>query len=129
VERHNIAQWALEQVGLTDFAELYPYRLSGSIRQLMAVARALAFDPDLMLMDEPFAALLRRCAKNSRASSQKLRPETQETFVYLTHSVHEASYLADRVIVLTCNPTRIRGVVTVDLRRPRDRPSDESAPT
>jgi NitT/TauT family transport system ATP-binding protein len=95
------------------------------MRQRVAVARALAFDPDLMLMDEPFAALDEEMREELQGLVIKLWHETQKTFVYVTHSVHEAVYLADRVIVLTRNPTRIRGVITVDLPRPRDRLSDE----
>jgi NitT/TauT family transport system ATP-binding protein len=124
-QRRNIARRALEQVGLTDFAEFYPHRLSGGMRQRVAVARALAFDPDLMLMDEPFAALDEEMREELQGLVIMLWHETQKTFVYVTHSVDEAVYLADRVIVLTRNPTLIRGVITVDLPRPRDRLSDE----
>jgi NitT/TauT family transport system ATP-binding protein len=124
-ERREIAQRALEQVGLTDFAEFYPHRLSGGMRQRVAVARALAFDPDLMLMDEPFAALDEEMREELQRLVIKLWRETRKTFVYVTHSVQEAVYLADRVIVLTRNPTRVRGVITVDLPRPRDRLADE----
>jgi NitT/TauT family transport system ATP-binding protein len=124
-QRREIAQRALEQVGLTDFAEFYPHRLSGGMRQRVAVARALAFDPDLMLMDEPFAALDEEMREELQGLVIKLWRETQKTFVYVTHSVQEAVYLADRVIVLTRNPTRVRGVITVDLPRPRDRLADE----
>jgi NitT/TauT family transport system ATP-binding protein len=123
--RREIAQRALEQVDLTEFAEFYPHRLSGGMRQRVAVARALAFDPDLMLMDEPFAALDEEMREELQGLVIKLWRETQKTFVYVTHSVHEAVYLANRVIVLTRNPTRLRGVITVDLPRPRDRLSDE----
>jgi NitT/TauT family transport system ATP-binding protein len=112
--RRNIAQRALEQLGLSDFVEFYPHRLSGGMRQRVAVALALAFDPDLMLMREELQGLV-----------IKLWHETQKTFVYVIQSVYEAGYLADRVIVLTRNPTRIREVITVDLPRPRDRLSDE----
>jgi NitT/TauT family transport system ATP-binding protein len=123
--RREIAQRALEQVGLADFAEFYPHRLSGGMRQRVAVARALAFDPDLMLMDEPFAALDEEMREELQGLVIKLWRETRKTFVYVTHSVHEAVFLADRVIVLTRNPTRVRGVITIDLPRPRDRLADE----
>lgn len=124
-QRRQIAQQALEQVGLTDFAEFYPHRLSGGMCQRVAVARALAFDPDLMLMDEPFAALDEEMREELQGLVIKLWRETRKTFVYVTHSVQEAVYLADRVIVLTRNPTRVRGVITVELPRPRDRLGDE----
>jgi NitT/TauT family transport system ATP-binding protein len=124
-QRREIAQRALEQVGLKDFAEFYPHRLSGGMRQRVAVARALAFDPDLMLMDEPFAALDEEMREELQGLVIKLWRETRKTFVYVTHSVQEAVYLADRVIVLTRNPTRVRGVIMVDLPRPRDRLADE----
>jgi len=124
-QRREIAQRALEQVGLKDFAEFYPHRLSGGMCQRVAVARALAFDPDLMLMDEPFAALDEEMREELQGLVIKLWRETRKTFVYVTHSVQEAVYLADRVIVLTRNPTRVRGVIMVDLPRPRDRLADE----
>jgi NitT/TauT family transport system ATP-binding protein len=123
--RRNIAQRALEQLGLSDFVEFYPHRLSGGMRQRVAVALALAFDPDLMLMDEPFAALDEEMREELQGLVIKLWHETQKTFVYVIQSVYEAGYLADRVIVLTRNPTRIREVITVDLPRPHDRLSDE----
>jgi NitT/TauT family transport system ATP-binding protein len=123
-ERRELAQRALEQVGLTDFAEFYPHRLSGGMRQRVAVARALAFDPDLMLMDEPFAALDEEMREELQDLVIKLWRETHKTFIYVTHSVQEAVYLADRVIVLTRNPGRIRDVIPIDLPRPRDRLAD-----
>ena len=120
----TIAQQALEQVGLTDLPEFYPHRLSGGMHRRAAVARALAFDPDHMLMDEPFAALDEEMREELQGQLWH-ETQTQKTFVYVTHSVHEAVYLVDRVIVLTRDPTRIRGVITVDLPHPRDRLSDE----
>ena len=124
-QRRNIAQRALEQVGLTHFAEFYRHHLSGGTRQRVALARALAFDPALMLTDEPFAALDEEMGEELQSLVIKLWHETQKIFVYVTHSVHEAAYLASRVIVLTRHPARIRGVITVDLPGPRDRLSDE----
>jgi NitT/TauT family transport system ATP-binding protein len=125
VRRREVAQRALDQVGLAEFADYYPHHLSGGMRQRVAVARALAFDPDLLLMDEPFAALDEEMREELQGLVVKLWRETGKTFVYVTHSVQEAVFLADRVIVLTRNPSRVRGEITVELPRPRDRLADE----
>jgi NitT/TauT family transport system ATP-binding protein len=124
-QRQESARRALDQVGLADFADFYPHRLSGGMRQRVAVARALAFDPDLLLMDEPFAALDEEMREDLQALVVKLWRETGKTFVYVTHSIPEAVFLADRVIVLTRTPSRIRDEITIELPRPRDRLADE----
>jgi NitT/TauT family transport system ATP-binding protein len=124
-QRREVAQRALDQVGLAEFADFYPHRLSGGMRQRVAVARALAFDPDLLLMDEPFAALDEEMREDLQGLVVKLWRETGKTFVYVTHSIQEAVFLADRVIVLTRSPSRVRREITIELPRPRDRLADE----
>lgn len=125
VRRKEIAQWALAQVGLTEFADFYPHNLSGGMRQRVAVARALAFDPDIFLMDEPFAALDEEMREELQDLIVQLWCDTRKTFIYVTHSIHEAVFLASRVIVLTKKPGRVRAQVTIEFPHPRDRLGDE----
>jgi len=125
LQRKEIAGWALAQVGLAEFADFYPHNLSGGMRQRVAVARALAFDPDILLMDEPFAALDEEMREDLQNLVVKLWRETGKTFVYVTHSIQEAVFLATRVIVLARKPGRVRAEVTIDLFHPRDRLGDE----
>jgi NitT/TauT family transport system ATP-binding protein len=109
----------LELVGLRDFAGYYPHQLSGGMRQRVALARALVTDPQLLLMDEPFAALdeMTRDAMGSWLLS--VWEQTRKTVLFVTHSVPEAVYLADRVVVLSPAPGRIEAVLPVALPRPR----------
>ena len=123
--RRQKARHALEQVGLSAFADFYPHRLSGGMRQRVAVARALAFDPHLLLMDEPFAALDEQMREDLQALIVNLWESTETTIVYVTHSISEAIFLADRVIVFSSRPGTVRQQLTIDLKRPRNRLSPE----
>jgi len=113
--------------GLEQFRDAYPHELSGGMRQRVAIARALANDPKVLLMDEPFGAL----DAQTRNVMQKELPEvwkkTQKTIIFVTHSVDEAVYLADRIIVMSPSPERIIEDIRVEMKRPRDRTDTEFA--
>ena len=119
-ERERIALEQLRLVKLEKFAGAYPHHLSGGMQQRVAIARALAYNPGVLLMDEPFAAL----DALTREEMQRLLAEvwraTRKTVVYVTHNVAEAVYLADRVVVMTPHPGRVKAVVPITLARPRD---------
>jgi NitT/TauT family transport system ATP-binding protein len=119
-ERDRLTLEALRAVGLDEFADRHPWQLSGGMQQRAAIARALAYRPGVLLMDEPFASL----DAQARAGLEDLLLEVWEsagvTVLFVTHDVDEAVYLGDRILVLTPRPARIGEVVRVDLPRPRD---------
>jgi NitT/TauT family transport system ATP-binding protein len=110
----------LDMIGLRDFAHHYPAELSGGMKQRAALARVLAFDPKVLLMDEPFGALDAQTREIMQEELMNLWERTKKTVVFVTHDIDEAVFLADRVVVLTARPARIREEVTIDLPRPRD---------
>ena len=118
-EQKKTVNKLLELVELKGFENIYPYRLSGGMKQRVGIARALAFNPEIMLMDEPFGAL----DAQTRSSLQRLLVdvwmETQKTILFVTHSVREAAYLSDRIVVMSPRPGRIADEIIVDLPRPR----------
>jgi NitT/TauT family transport system ATP-binding protein len=126
-ERYRIAERYLNLVNLSQFRDSYPSELSGGMRQRVAVARALALDPVLLLMDEPFGALDAQTRNMLQKELLDIWEATKKTIVFITHSVDEAVYLSDRIIVLTPRPGRICRIFPVDLPRPRDRTSPEFA--
>jgi NitT/TauT family transport system ATP-binding protein len=109
----------LELTGLADFRNHYPAELSGGMKQRVALARVLAFDPKVLLMDEPFGALDAQTRETMQEEVTRLWERTGKTIVFVTHDIEEAVYLGDRVVVLTARPGRIREEVKIELPRPR----------
>jgi len=124
-ERYEIARRFIKMTGLEGFEEAYPYELSGGMQQRVAIARTLANDPKVVLMDEPFAALDVQTRTILQHELLKIWEKEKKTVVFVTHSVEEAIYLSDRVIVMTARPGRIKDIIPIDLPRPRKRDSLE----
>ncbi len=114
-DRRRRIEEMLELVKLPEFASHYPAQLSGGMQQRIAIARALAFDPSLLLMDEPFGALDEMTREHMQDELLRIWSETGKTVVFVTHSVPEAVYLSSRVVVMSPRPGRISSVVSVDL--------------
>lgn len=110
--RREIAEKYIELVGLSAFKDEYPSRLSGGMRQRVAIARALAVDPEILFMDEPFGALDAITRMKLQDDILKIVKREGKTAIFVTHDVEEAAYLADRVVVMTPNPGRIKKIVT-----------------
>jgi len=106
-EKKEKAMYYIEKVGLNDFYNEYPHKLSGGMKQRVAIARALAYNPKILLMDEPFGALDAQTRKLMQQELLKILAEFKKTVVFVTHSVIEAVYLADRVVVLSKRPAKI----------------------
>lgn len=119
-ERQRRVAELLEMVGLTGFEESYPQLLSGGMAQRAAIARALAQDPEVLLLDEPFGSLDALTRERMAAALLELWQQLQRTVLMVTHSVEEAALLADRVVVLSPRPGRIIDIIPVELPRPRD---------
>ncbi|MBN8937881.1 MAG: ABC transporter ATP-binding protein [Rhizobiales bacterium] len=120
-ERRAKAAAALAVVGLADLAQRWPHQLSGGQRQRVALARALAVDPEALLMDEPFSALDAITREGLQDELTRVRQATAKTVLFVTHDIDEATYLADRIVVLAGSPGRIAGVHSIDLPHPRKR--------
>ena len=109
----------LQLIGLTEFRTHYPAELSGGMKQRVALARVLAFDPKVLLMDEPFGALDAQTRETMQEEVTRLWERTRKTIVFVTHDIEEAVFLGDRVVVLSARPGRIRQEIRIDLPRPR----------
>jgi NitT/TauT family transport system ATP-binding protein len=118
-EGRRRAKALLRTVGLEGFEQKYPFELSGGMQQRAAIARALAGEPELLLMDEPFGALDALTREQMTEELQSIWAATGKTIVFVTHSISEAVYLSDRVIVMSGRPSRILDDIRIDLPRPR----------
>jgi len=119
-ERGRRAAELIKLVGLNNFENHYPHELSGGMKQRVGLARALATEPQVLLMDEPFAALDAQTRDLMQTELLQIWERTKKTVLFVTHSIEEAAYLSDRVIVMTARPGRAKDVLQIDLPRPRD---------
>lgn len=118
-ERERIAERFISMVGLSQFRNHYPNELSGGMKQRVALARLLALDPKILLMDEPFGALDAQNRELLQEELQQIWNSSRKTVLFVTHDIDEAIYLADRVIVFTARPGRIKADIEINLPRPR----------
>lgn len=114
------AQQFINMVGLKGFENHYPHELSGGMQQRVNLARALAVEPKILLLDEPFAALDAQTREFMQKELLRIWSETKKTSLFITHQIDEAIYLADRVFIFGARPGRVVDVINVDLPRPRD---------
>ena len=118
-ERIAAAERYLKLVGLSAFRDAYPGELSGGMKQRVALARVLAFEPRILLMDEPFGALDAQTRELMQEELNAIWQQTRNTVLFVTHDIDEAIYLADRVVVFTARPGRIKDEIRIKLERPR----------
>lgn len=122
-EREKMARQYIKLVGLEQFANNHPQELSGGMKQRVALARALAVEPDIIFMDEPFGALDAMTRFKMQEEIVRIWQETNKTIIFVTHDIDEAVYLADRVVVMTPLPGKVKSIIPVPIGRQRDRTS------
>lgn len=128
VDKDELVEQALAAVGLTDFADHFPWQLSGGMQQRVAIARALAYQPDIMVMDEPFASVDAQTRADLEDLVLRVCSDLSMTLLLVTHDIEEAVYMADRVVVLSSPPSSVREILTVELPRPRDQVATKELP-
>ena len=126
-KRREIALEFIDLVNLEGFEDAYPKELSGGMKQRVGIARALANDPDVLLMDEPFGSLDAQTRNIMQRELLRIWQKRSKTVIFVTHSVDEALFLSDRVIVLTARPATVKKDFVIDLPRPRDRAGEDFA--
>lgn len=119
-ERAKRARDSIDRVGLKGFEAHYPHELSGGMRQRVGLARALTSDPDIILLDEPFSAVDEQTREILQHELLTVWAQTRKTILFITHSIDEAVYISDTIIVMGTRPGRIEKIIDVDLPRPRD---------
>lgn len=127
-ERERRAVQAVEAVGLTGSLDRYPWQLSGGMQQRIAIARAIAYQPQVLMMDEPFASVDAQTRADLEDLVLRVRDEFEITVVFVTHDIDESVYLADRVLVLSPAPTTIMQEIPIPLDRPRDQVTTKEDP-
>lgn len=126
-ERRRRAMQYIKMVGLEEFVNSHPHELSGGMQQRVALARALAVDPEVIFMDEPFGALDAFTRYRLQEEVARIWEDKRQTIVFVTHDLEEAVFLADRIVIMSSQPGRIKEIIQVPLGRPRDRTSDDLA--
>jgi NitT/TauT family transport system ATP-binding protein len=124
-ERARVASKYLDMVGLSKFKDSYPHQLSGGMRQRTAIARTLAVNPEILLMDEPFGALDAQTRNILQEQLLEIWHKEKKKVLFVTHNVDEAVFLADKVIVMTARPGRIKEIIDINIPRPRIRTETE----
>ena len=127
-ERNEAVEHAVESVGLASSIDKYPWQLSGGMQQRVAIARGLAYQPEVLLMDEPFASVDAQTRSGLEDLILSIRHDVGTAVLLVTHDIDEAVYLADRVVVLSSRPATVMDVVEIDLPRPRDQLETKSLP-
>ena len=127
-QQRQVVSEMLELVGLPGLEDRYPWQLSGGMQQRVAIARSLAYRPELLFMDEPYASVDAQARAELEDVIQEIHDRLGVTVFFVTHDIDEAVYLADRVLVLSTSPAVVRGIVGVGLERPRDQLSTKGSP-
>jgi NitT/TauT family transport system ATP-binding protein len=127
-ERREIVERAVESVGLASSIDKYPWQLSGGMQQRVAIARGLAYQPEVLLMDEPFASVDAQTRSDLEDLVLNIRHEYAVTVLFVTHDIDESVYMGDRVVILSGRPSRVKEVLEVDLPRPRDQVETKELP-